>query len=334
MDSNTKNRQASRVLKDMVARAYGDALVPEVHHSWCTELEGGWFSAAYRITLRDGRDVVLKIAPPAGTEVMTYERDAMRTELRALELIRGATSVPVPHVDHADLSHEVCDADYFFMQYIDADNLATITPDLPPERAKAYMVELGTINRRINAVTGPAFGPLTGEGDADWETAFLRMVDAVLDDGQRRSVELGIDYEAVRALVVRDRACLREVTEPRLVEWDLWPGNVMVARNRIVAVIDHERAFFGDPLVEAGFAGTQSTHFWDAESFMRGYGHPELTPMQARRRQLYQLHLALVMVIETAYRGYADPRPYEWARARLGESVERLAAPAETHTLG
>ena len=45
-------------------------------------------------------------------------------------------------------------------------------------------------------------------------------------------------------LFAGNESCLDEVTEPRFVEWDLWDGNVMVRDGTIVAIIDHERAFY------------------------------------------------------------------------------------------
>jgi aminoglycoside phosphotransferase (APT) family kinase protein len=304
----------------MVARAFGEDQVP-AEPSWYSELGDGWFSVAYRVKLRDQRNVVVKVAPPAGVEVMTYERDAMRTELKAIELIRQLGDIPVPRVHYADFTRELCDADYFFMEYIDAENLAARMAELPRDQVRMHMVQLGAINRRINSIAGPAFGPITGPRHSSWDSAFLQMVDDVLADSMRRGVDLGGEADRVRQIVIGNIESLREVTEPRLVEWDLWPGNVLTSGNRIKAVIDHERAFFGDPLIEAGFAGTQSTHFWDSEAFMEGYGHPGLSSMEVTRRRLYQLHLCLVMTVETAYRGYEDLRRYEWARERLAESL-------------
>ena len=73
------------------------------------------------------------------------------------------------------------------------------------------------------------------------------------------------------------RGQLDEVTEPRYVEWDLWDSNVLVRDGAIVGIIDHERAFYGDPLIEAGFVATQLPAFGDPTAFMRGYGQGELT---------------------------------------------------------
>ena len=88
MESITKNRQPLPALRAMVARAYGGDQVPAGDAGWFSELGHGWFNVAYRVRLRDGRQVVLKVAPPPGVEVMTYELGAMGIELAALSLIR------------------------------------------------------------------------------------------------------------------------------------------------------------------------------------------------------------------------------------------------------
>lgn len=323
MESITKNRQPLRALRAMVARAYGPGQVPP-GTGWVTELEQGWFNVVYQIRLRDGRQAVLKIAPPPAVEVMAYERDAMATELRALQLIGQQTSVPVPVVDFADDSRELCDADYFFMSFIDADNLGVVRGALTAAEADRYHEALGAANRELNAISGPAFGPLAGPGYPSWRAAFTQMVADVLADGERRQAGLGCDYRAVRAAIAANEASLDEVTQPRFVEWDLWDGNVMVRGGAIVSIIDHERAFYGDPLIEAGFAGTQLSAFGDPSAFMRGYGRDSLTQTERVRRQLYCLHLALIMVIETVYRGHTDSRQHDWARAQLAEVMALL----------
>ncbi|MFG2672965.1 phosphotransferase family protein [Streptomyces sp. NPDC048445] len=324
MESITKNRQSPEVLRAMIERAYGAGRVP-AGDGWASELGHGWFNVAYRIRLRDGAEVVLKIAPPPAVEVMAYEHGAMSIELATLDLLRTRTAVPVPAVHFADRSRELCDADYFFMPYIDADNLGIIDETLPAAERDALMEQLGAANREINSVRGEHFGPLAGPGHATWRQAFTTMTENVLLDGERRGVDIGWEYDTVRAAVAAHADSLDEVTEARLVEWDLWAGNVMVRDGRIVCVIDHERAFYGDPLMEAGFTGTQmSAAFGDPAPFMRGYGHGELTETEQTRRRLYCLYLVLIMVIETVYRGHTDSKQYDWARPRLDEAMALL----------
>jgi len=165
MESITKNRQPEKTLRAMAERAYGPGQVPAASADWVSELGDGWFNVAYRLRLRDGTRVVLKVAPPPGVEVLTYERGAMATELAALRLIREHTAVPVPAVHFADRSRELCDADYFFMDYVDADNLGITGPALPAAERDAYHEAVGAANRELNLIRGPAFGPLTGVAD-------------------------------------------------------------------------------------------------------------------------------------------------------------------------
>ncbi|GIF43753.1 phosphotransferase family protein [Actinoplanes xinjiangensis] len=326
MESLTKNRQTPGTLRAMIAQAYGPDQVPDGDAGWWTELGHGWFNVAYRIRLRSAAEVVLKIAPPPHVEVMTYERGAMATELAALRLIREHTDVPVPAVDHADTSRTLCDADWFVMPYIDADNLGMIRDSLTPADRDAFQEALGAATARLNTIRGPAFGPLTGPGLPTWRAAFTTMIESVLSDGERRAVSLGRPYLEIRTLISDNAGCLDEVTEPRFVEWDLWDNNAMVRDGRIVAIIDHERAFWGDPLIEAGFTGTEQPAFGDSRSFIKGYGHPPLTHPERVRRRLYNLYLTLIMAVEIPYRNLGGADHHTWVHARLTEALALLDA--------
>jgi aminoglycoside phosphotransferase (APT) family kinase protein len=324
MESITKNRQSIDTLRKMVARAYGPDLAPEGDDGWVSELGHGWFNVAYELRLRDGSHVVLKIAPPPGVEVMTYEHGMMATEIAALHLIREHTRVPVPAVEFADESCELCDAPYFFMPFVEGDNLGIVKEELSEAEVDAYQEALGAANRELNSIRGPAFGPLAGPGDRSWRTVFTGMIEDVLRDGERREVELGWDYDVVRSAIAEHAASLDEVVDPRYVEWDLWDSNVMVRDGTIVSIIDHERALYGDPLFEAGFVASEHSGFGSSEAFMRGYGQGELTETERVRRRLYNLYLLLIMVIETVYRGHEDTKQYDWARLQLIDAMAQL----------
>ncbi|WP_127502440.1 phosphotransferase family protein [Actinoplanes solisilvae] len=320
MESITKNRQPPGVLRAMIAEAYGSSQVPD-GEGWAHELGHGWFNVAYRVRLRDGYQAVLKIAPPPRVEVMTYERGAMATELAALALIREHTTVPVPDVDFADSSRSLADAPWFAMPYIDADNFGAIRATLSPIEQDRLDDALGAVTRELNSIRGRGFGPLAGPFADTWRACFLSMIEGVLGDGERREVDLGVPYGSLRDLIAAHAGCLDEVTDPRFVEWDLWASNVLVRDGKIVCLIDHERAFYGDPLIEAGFVAAQLKAFGSATAFIRGYGKIGFTAPERDRRRLYNLYLALIMVIETVYRGHTDPSQYEWSRARLAEAL-------------
>jgi fructosamine-3-kinase len=156
------------------------------------------------------------------------------------------------------------------------------------------------------------------------------MIEDVLRDGEALAVELGRDYEAIRAAIARHADSLDSVSEPRFTEWDLWDSNVMIRGGRIAAIIDHERAFWGDPLMEACFTALDLPAFGDATAFCEGYGLGELDADARTRRRLYTLYLVLIMVIETRYRGHEDDKQYDWARERLDEILALLAEQRES----
>lgn len=325
VESITKNRQPENTLCAMIERAYGPREVP-TGHEWVTELGHGWFNAAYLIRLRSGMEVVAKIAPSPTVEVMTYERNAMATEIAALQLVRRHTVVPVPEVHCVDNTGDICDASYFFMQYVDADNLESISASLAPHERAAYHERVGAVNRELNSIEGPGFGPLLAPGPQSWRAVFSAMVEDVLQDGERRDAEIGYPYETVRKLVADYAPCLDAVIDPRYVEWDLWDGNVMVRDGEIASIIDHERAFYGDPLIELGFASTQMPALGDPAHFLRGYGKGALSMQEIVRRRLYCVHFGLVLAIEPAYRCYPDPTFATWGREKLAEAMSLLGA--------
>lgn len=325
MESRTKNKQSVHTLRSMVERAFGASQCVD-GDDFAHELDHGWFNAAYRIRLRDGRQVVLKIAPPAGSGVLTYERDLMRNELAALELIRAQSSVPVPTVEFADLSRQIGDADWFFMEFIDAENLGQLVESgaLATESAAALYEELGQVNRRLNDIVGPGFGSIVEPRWSSWRSAFTSLVDDVLHDGARAEVDLGSAYEHVAATISDHARELDAVTVPRFVAWDLWPSNAMTAGGRLVAIIDPERSMYGDPLMEAGLLGSDLPIFGDGAAFARGYGQGELTGSERTRRRLYTLYMILIMIIEPSYRGTQDPHQVTWCRERLAALLQRL----------
>ena len=69
----------------------------------CGPFERGTFAAVWRAALDDGRDVVVKVGPPAGVPLLRYEQGVIAAEARYYQTVGAATAhVPVPPVLHAD----------------------------------------------------------------------------------------------------------------------------------------------------------------------------------------------------------------------------------------
>jgi aminoglycoside phosphotransferase (APT) family kinase protein len=122
MESKTKNKKTREQIESMAVRAF-DGLGLAAGEEAVLELKEGWFNAAYVVRLADGRQVVLKIAPPPDVEVMLYEKNIMATEVASMRLVRQNPAIPVPEICFFDDAHDLCDSDYFFMEKINGDNL-------------------------------------------------------------------------------------------------------------------------------------------------------------------------------------------------------------------
>ena len=95
MESKTKNTKTRQQIAGMAASAFGGMALADGDDA-VVELKDGWFNAAYDIRLADGREVILKIAPPRGAEVMIYEKNIMHTEVAAMRLVRRTRRFPYP----------------------------------------------------------------------------------------------------------------------------------------------------------------------------------------------------------------------------------------------
>ncbi len=324
MDSKTKNRKTRAQLEAMAARAFGGMTLAEGEDA-VSELKEGWFNAAYNIRLADGREVILKIAPPPGAEVMLYEKNIMATEVDAMRLVRQNPAIPVPEIYFFDDAHDLCDSDYYFMEKICADLLEHVKANLPPETVASAEMQVGEIIREINSFPGTYFG-YDGNPDlrADtWKEAFIKIVESVLEDGARKNVVYDYGYDEMRSVVHRHAAALEEITAPCLVHWDAWDLNFFIRDGKIVGIIDFERALWADPLMEAQF---RAHDFEGVTNSLRGYGKTSFTFAEEQRNHLYSLHLGLVMNTECYYRNYDTDFVFNISKMVMRGSMEWLKA--------
>lgn len=324
MESKTKNKQTRAQIEAMVSRAFAGAKLADGAEA-IVEMKDGWFNASYGIRLADGRQVVLKIAPPQGAEVMQYEKNIMATEVATMRLVQQNPAIPVPEIYYFDTAHDLCDADYFFMEMMQGDSLEHVNTTLPPETLTAVNHHIGQIIREINQFPGTYFGY---DGNPDlrgntWKAAFITIVEAVLADAARKKVQFDFGYDELRAAVQKHASALEEVSEPCLVHWDAWNPNFFVENGRISGIIDFERALWAEPLMEAHFRPLLGD---SAISQRHGYGKTSFTTAEEQRKSLYSLHLALVMHVECYYRNYDTDDIFNFSRQFIADTMAWLQA--------
>ncbi|MCB9420444.1 MAG: aminoglycoside phosphotransferase family protein [Ardenticatenaceae bacterium] len=323
MESKTKNKQSREQIERMAVRAF-NGLGPADGETAVTELKDGWFNASYLVRLANGQEVVLKIAPPKGAEVMLYEKNIMATEVATIRLVKQNPAIPVPEIYFFDDARDLCDAEYFFMEKIDGDNLEHVKASLPDETQTAIDHHIGEIIREVNGFPGVYFGY---DGNPDlrantWKEAFIKIVESVLEDAARKNVKFDFGYDELRAAVMKHASALEEISLPCLVHWDAWNPNFFVMDGKITGIIDFERALWAEPLMEAQFRGLFDGG--GVTNSMRGYGKTTFTFAEKQRKYLYSLHLALVMHTECHFRNYDTDDIFNFSRQYIGTTMEWL----------
>jgi aminoglycoside phosphotransferase (APT) family kinase protein len=282
----------------------------------CRSLAGGTFNAVHLVGLADGTKLVVKIPPDPAVPVLRYERGILTTEALYYQLAGRCRGVRVPVVVAVDAIGEA--GGYLVMTQCPGSPWPELTPLPSGGERDELRAELGRQVACLHTITGTGFGypsRVLGPLRDSWQAAFLGMVDAVLADAGRFAVTLPRTAAEIRELFAAQAAVLDEVTTPVLVHFDLWDGNILVepgsAGRRIGALIDAERAFWGDPLAEF----VSLALFADIErdtAFLRGYraaGGMVTFDFAARRRlSLYRAYLYLIMWVEAVPRQSSKKR--------------------------
>jgi aminoglycoside phosphotransferase (APT) family kinase protein len=302
MESKTKNRKTREQIAQMVERAFPGTTLATGEDA-VSELKEGWFNAAYNVLLSDGREVIVKIAPLKDAEVLAYEKNIMETEVASMRLVRENPAIPVPEIYYFDTARDICDSDYFFMEKLTGDNYEHVKASFSSAMQAQVDQQIGVIIREINGFTGTYFGY---DGNSDlrgdtWKEAFIKMMDAVLEDGHRKQADFGYTINEIRRAVLKHAPSLEAVAIPQLVHWDAWDLNFFVRDGKISGILDFERALWADPLMEAQF---RALAFGGVSESMRGYGKTTFSHEEDERCHLYTLHLALTMKTECYYRMY------------------------------
>ena len=298
----------------VVAEALGDA----VGVRGMRELTEGTYNAAYAVRLSDGRELLLKVAPPAGTPVLSYERHLLATEAMCLQRFRGI--VPVPELVASGTS--ALGREYLLTSLLSGASWQSQAHHLGGDRRRRLRRELGRHVAAMHSVTGSGpFGYPSGPLAAPtWREAYGRIIDALLADAARYAVALPVPAAELGERLHEAAAdLLGDVRTPVLVHFDLWDGNVFVDlagdEPVVTGLIDHERALWADPAADFVSLALLGDIAEDAD-FLAGYaegGGPVVLDEPTRARlHLYRAHLALVMVVEAVPRGTAGPEEAGW----------------------
>ena len=260
-------------------------------------LSGGLFNTTYRLETKN-RTVILRLGPVNRHLLLPYEQHLMTAEGDILNLLKSR-GIPTSDILALDCSRTLMDRDVMVVDCLDAVCLSTVEVDKDTERRLCR--ETGQYVAAIHAMTaedlprkypkpfGRYANVISGQGGATWKEAILSEVAQWRMLAEPADIFTKEELDVIEQTFHRNSHVLDAITVPNLIHGDLWYGNILVDReNRLTAIIDGDRALFGDPEFEL------ATGWMISDSFLEGYGKGfDPAPEAVLRRRLYKLLLSI-----------------------------------------
>lgn len=255
-------------------------------------LDGGMFNTTYRVNVA-GDAFVLRMGPVNRHLLLPFERSLMAGEVEFYRCC-GEAGLPVSEVVALDTARDIVDRDYMIVRYV--ENVGMFELERDSADWQTAMENVGRFVARMHQIEGPGFARLSdaaaGRVYRKWSDFILSELDAVTKAyepvDQYTAEELAFIGETFR----RHVPLLDEVTAPKLLHVDVWDGNVLLTpdgSNRIAAVIDGDRAIWGDIDFDL------EKNWTDNPDFDRGYGAPHaVCEARQTRRKLYKLLMYMI----------------------------------------
>lgn len=202
MQSVTKRKLDVEQIRMLVRKAFGsDTVVNEIR-----ELTDGYFNMSYYLSMSNGIDTVLKVAPLNDVRVLRYEYGLMKTEVFVLKELAGLESVPCPVVQHYDESKTILDSEYFFMSCLEGTPLNKVKDKITCEQYDRLVSTLGVYAREISRIEGAYFGFINNKSKRyrTWYECFLSMVTDLLDDAEDVGLELPVQRQHALDIVKKE----------------------------------------------------------------------------------------------------------------------------------
>jgi len=305
-------------IEAIIANLYGrSARITE-----CKLLKGGLFNTTYHIkTERDCNGVVLRVAPVNQQLLFDFEKSMMSAEPIFFKMLADK-KIPTSEVVHYDNSFSVIEREYILFRYI--PSLPMNDPAVPQGEKPVLNQRVGEILALMHDIKGDQFGwkrPGEAIGLYDHWGVFLHRFAREITE-QAANYGVFKDAELIRfTRVFEDPSAFDQINQACMVHTDLWEGNILVNEEQgewqVVAIIDVDRAVFGDPDMEFNSAWALN------KDLLRGYGRRlDDSPEAIFRRKAYDLlwdfMYAYVWLIQ-----YENIERYEIAKQR-GLSVLNL----------
>ena len=329
MNAKESNLVSPEQVLAMVRRAFG----PEVEVNTIHPIAGGTVNTVFRLTLADGQQVILRVAPPRRNSPWNWNETYLMRREHAIQPFFAPVAHLMPRCLFVDFTHQILDRDYMIQQYLAGERWDHIAGELSSMENDILWQQFGGLLKQIHNVEGSIFGlPYPGLDFPSWSQTVLKRFEYTEQLAARAQVIIP-HFEEILNIVRLHADVLDEIRIPKLLHGDLWLFNLLVVRDaagpRITGLLDADLAWWGDPV--ADWTMFLLLHVKPPESigyetsFWRAYGsEPDHTPGGQFRLNTYMAMHASSAVLWANQ--HADQDTLKHASRTLAEAASYLAA--------
>jgi aminoglycoside phosphotransferase (APT) family kinase protein len=279
-------------IRALLERHFGSGL----HSFGVEELGGGTFNETYLIEISEKEKLVLRIAPPVTPDIYWDDVALMRREHNTLPFFASIGPL-IPKTVFVDFTHQIIGRDYVLQTFMEGDRWSDIEDELTQEESIDLWRQCGEIVKQIHETTGEQFGyPYPGRAFTHWSDVILDRFSRIARSLQGYHIELS-HFSTISDIVNSAQSVLDDIRTPRLLHGDLWTFNLLVTRKNgkpfITGVLDTERAWWGDPLVDwimFLLSIRSEERYWQSRlaAFYSGYGALGQSETTQFRQEIYK----------------------------------------------
>ncbi|MFP4059246.1 MAG: phosphotransferase family protein [Bacteroidales bacterium] len=238
------------------------------------------------------KKIIIRVAPDPGNVNLFYENSMMLQEPGIIQMVGKNTSIPVPEIYVFDTSESVIPNHYMIMECIEGTPMSEAF--LSNNREQMIIRKIGEYLRELHdTIHSSQFGYL-GEHKPmkpanSWKEAFSTMWSLLIDDISRCKVYDDMEKKLALDAFTKHVDLFDFSNKAPLLHMDIWSQNIILGDdNEIAAIIDWDRALWGDPEIEFAvldYVGFNTPAFWE------GYGaKPEENRESKIKGMFYHLY--------------------------------------------
>lgn len=287
-------------------------------------LDGGMKCAVYKIF--DGtKSIVLKVSSTNQNLLLSYERNTMWWEVEMLKIMQSY-DIPSPKLLYYDKSKEICEAEYFFMSYIEGNKLSEYKGKLNKEVRDLIEQEIGEICHKISMIqSNNFFLPSYKNNNFPNNYEFIKnlFMSLILDANSKNIIIPNYNYNDFINILNYFKEELINIKKICLVHSDMWDGNIIIKDEKVNGIVDFADLYFCDELFSFYFH-TLSKEI--SYSFMKGYGKNNLTYEENIRIIIYKIFVIFKMIVEKDYKNFnSNGKNFDWLYDKLDYEFKKLS---------